>query len=39
MVVERPSQKSLRFSAIDTDGQIKIYLAMVSVLVQMFETC
>lgn len=30
MVVERPSQKSLRFSAIDTDGQIRIYLAMAS---------
>lgn len=31
MVVERPSQKSLRFSAIDADGQIRIFLVMVSV--------
>lgn len=29
MVVERPSQKSLRFSAIEADGQIRIFLAMV----------
>lgn len=31
MVVERASQKSLRLTAIDTAGQIKIFLAMVSV--------
>lgn len=29
MVVERPSQKSMRFSAIDVDGQIRMFLAMV----------
>lgn len=28
MVVEKPSQKSLRFTAIGEDGQIKIYLVM-----------
>lgn len=30
MVVERASQKSLRLTAIDSAGQIKIFLAMVS---------
>lgn len=30
MVVEKPSVKSLRLTAIDSTGQIKIYLAMVS---------
>lgn len=32
MVVQRPSQKSLRLTAIDSAGQIKVFLAMVSVL-------
>lgn len=30
MVVERPSQKSLRLTAIDSEGHVKIFLAMVS---------
>lgn len=32
MVVQRPSQKSLRLTAIDSAGQIKVFLAMVSAL-------
>lgn len=36
MVVQRPSQKSLRLTAIDSAGQIKVFLAMVSVLIRLY---
>lgn len=36
MVVQRPSQKSLRLTAIDSAGQIKVFLAMVSFLIKLY---